>query len=277
MSVMPYRVPAPPEPERGPDIEEIRYVRKLSRLRANLVLRLVAMALFVAAACVAVGVRRASSRPLLGHLGVARLTAANASTSAARARTEEGQRRFVASIRAATRRPVVHGARCDVPLPREASLSRSRSTLPLVVVREEDVAAGTLASPYMASLFGDLRRVEASLARGKIVALPQRSPAYDFVLVARRWIEPRATSSTSFEPGTIEGRVYVYDIGADRVVCSAEVRAASSNEVPFSYANALDTPAWLGRNASLETSLVEDLRFEIERAVVHSFGRHESL
>lgn len=60
---------------------------------------------------------------------------------------------------------------------------------------------------------------------------------WDVLFVTDKQIEPVITrtsareSSGSFEPGEVDGRAYLYDYRAGKVVCSARVHAESSNNL----------------------------------------------
>lgn len=268
---MPYRVPAPPEPDRGPDADEIAYARRLARLRYGTTVRLVT-AVAVAAAAVAAIAVRAPKRPTC-ILRPNKTAAKAAVLLATRERAGEAQRKFVAAVQSAVASPP-SDTPCMIALPAPSSLAKSRRTLPLVIVREDDVRAGNVTSPHVSSALADVVRAESSLARGRALALPSRERSTELVVVARTLVEPRATGSTTYEPGRLEGRVYAYDPRSGKVVCSAPVRAESSETVGYSYANAFDVPAWLGRNARLDDSLEADFRYAVEDAALRSLTSH---
>lgn len=242
---MPYRVPSPPEPEAGPDADELAYARRLDRLRSTSRLRVTTFAMLLLVASAVLVARSARPRPVFASLH-AKVPSACAAVVAARARTEGAHRRYVAAIRDA----VDHDpGRCaDKPF---VVRSVDETHLPFVVVRAEDVAAGAIAQPRAPRFW-------------------HVGPRLDFVVVAKTLEEPRATGTSSYEPGVVEGSLLVYDAFHGRVLCASPITAKSSSAVGYGYDSAEVASAWLGRSTGLQASLDADFRAEIERAMTVS-------
>jgi hypothetical protein len=123
-------------------------------------------------------------------------------------------------------------------------------------------------SPTIARVLADLRRADDYLMAGRFsdaisqanqlaTQLASSAPHVDVVLVASTLERPLRTTETSFEPGSVRGRVYVYDFATHHVKCAGEVQAASSRQVEYS-------------SLSLAASLDEDFDLQIERAIARS-------
>jgi hypothetical protein len=247
MSVMPYRMPAPPEPEDRPDADELAYARRLERLRATSRLRVAAFAMILLAAAAVLVARSARPRPVFPSLR-AKVASSLAAANATRARSEEAHHSFVSAIQsAAAEAPTDCAQRA-----RLVSRIAPREHVPVVLVREEDVATGAFARPRVSRGFG--------------------SSQHAFVVVAKTLAVPRVTGASSYEPGSLEGRVLVYDSLRGSVICSSELRAQSSTSIGYGYAHGDGAPAWLGRSASLQSSLDADFDAEVEQAIRHSLG-----
>jgi hypothetical protein len=156
---------------------------------------------------------------------------------------------------------------CRGTLPAPAALAFS-----LLTVGPDDAE---VPSQTIAKTLADVQRAEDHLASGRFEeaalyarALERRAwIGHEVVLVASTWKKPRVTSATSYEPGEIAGRAYVYDFAARRVACAADVHAASSTRIGYAYATTHDAPSALGRDARLADSVDADLRASLERAV----------
>ncbi|MDB5217605.1 MAG: hypothetical protein JWO86_5532 [Myxococcaceae bacterium] len=271
---MPYRIPAPPEPEDSDVEDPYAAVLRAQRRRARLVSLVVVVFLAGGVAKVA-----RSHQPPRRHVTEAvRIDGARVAIDGARARAASAQSRFEAAMREAIRddvspRPDL-GA-CPIALPAASSLVSGRSAFPLLTV-DHDGLDGTLPSQAVAGVLSDVRRAETHLATGRFeeaklyaraLDRPERF-GYDVVLVARTTREPRAVSGKAYEPGEIEGRAYLYEFASGRVVCAGDVAAKSSKEVGYVYSDRSDTPPSLGPVASMGDAIHEDIRLQTERAIV---------
>lgn len=60
---------------------------------------------------------------------------------------------------------------------------------------------------------------------------PPELPLRELVLVAYTFIEPKLAGETDFTPGTLEGRLYLFDRKDRRMMCAADVDAKSTDYV----------------------------------------------
>lgn len=271
---MPYRIPAPPEPE-AIDVEE-PYAAVLRTQRRNA--RIVFMVMVVVLAGGVAKAARSHQPPRRPVTEAARIDGARVAIAGARARAAAAQLRFETTMREAILDDVVPrpdlGA-CPISLPAASSLAAGRSSFPLLTVERSEVD-GTLPSQAVAGVLADVRRAEGHLAAGRFeeaklyaraLDRPERF-GYDVVLVARTTREPRAMSGREYEPGEIEGRAYLYDFSSGRVVCAGDVAAKSSRAIGYVYSDRSDTPPSLGPVASMGDAIHEDIRLQTERAIV---------
>jgi len=271
---VPYRIPAPPEPE-AIDVEE-PYAAVLRTQRRNA--RIVFMVMVVVLAGGVAKAARSHQPPRRPVTEAARIDGARVAIAGARARAAAAQLRFETTMREAILDDVVPrpdlGA-CPISLPAASSLAAGRSSFPLLTVERSEVD-GTLPSQAVAGVLADVRRAEGHLAAGRFeeaklyaraLDRPERF-GYDVVLVARTTREPRAMSGREYEPGEIEGRAYLYDFSSGRVVCAGDVAAKSSRAIGYVYSDRSDTPPSLGPVASMGDAIHEDIRLQTERAIV---------
>lgn len=211
----------------------------------------------------------------------ARIAAARQAVAIAAKRAAEEQSRFAATVHAASASPGVRsGVPCELAMPEATHVMHGRRTFPLLIVAEGD---RRLPSPSVASVLADVRRAEDHFDSGRFVdgilyanALDVSARLlYDVVLVTSVFKPPIRTSASTFEPGAISGRAYVYDFRAHRVTCAGDVNATSSGQVEYSYVPdplafaALDPRASSPRDqaSSLTASLDADLEFRVRRAI----------
>lgn len=271
---MPYRIPAPPEPDAF-DVEE-PYAAVLRAQRQNA--RIATMAAIAVLAVAVAKVARSQPAPRRTVTEEARIDGARLAIAGARARAASAQLHFESSMREAIEDDAVPrpdlGA-CPVALPATSSLVSGRASFPLLTVDRADLG-GSLPSQAVAGVLADVRRAEAHLAAGRFeeaklyaraLDRPERF-GYDVVLVASATKQPRALSGREYEPGEIAGRAYVYDFASGRVVCAGDIEAKSSKAIGYVYSDRSDTPPSLGPVASMGDAIHEDIRLQTERAIV---------
>jgi len=280
--MLPYRIAAPPEPE--PPAPEEAYAAMLRReARRSLVTGAAgaaAVALAVAGIAASVGAPASASTAerlqAVRAQELGRRDAARDAVENARARAVAEQARFEQSVRAAVgdgAAPSPELGACPIALPRPSGSLRGRA-FPMIVSRGLGLAS-SLRSQAVADVLSDVGRAERHLAAGRYEeatlyarALEARDRyGYEVVVVASRFDEPRATGPTSYAPGEITGRAYLYDFGTKTVRCAADVTATSSNEIGYAYAVATEAPLSSGREASLAASIDEDMRRKLEGAI----------
>jgi hypothetical protein len=271
---VPYRIPAPPEPD-AVDVEE-PYAAVLRAQRRNA--RIAGVLVVVGLAGGVAKVARSHPPPRRPVTEAVRIDGARVAIAGARARAASAQVRFEGAMREAIADDVVPrpdlGA-CPMVLPAAASLAPGRTAFPLLTVARSEVGQ-PLPSQAVAGVLADVRRAEAHLAAGrfeeaKLYARALDQPerfGYDVVLVARTFKEPRALSGRAYEPGEIEGRAYLYEFSSGRIVCAGEMAAVSSREIGYVYSDRSDTPPSLGPVASMGDAIHEDIRLQTERAIV---------
>ncbi len=210
----------------------------------------------------------------------ARIADARDVISAARTFAEREQARFASTMNAALDAEIAlddSQPPCRLPLPPANHLTHRKDAFPLLVLSNGD---RHMPSPSVAGLLTDVRRAEAYFAEGRTVdavlqadalsarlASPEGPLRYDVVLVTTTMRHPVRTTSTSFEPGELSGRAYVYDFAERRVSCAGEIHATSSQTIEYSYVAAANGPAAMDEGPRLAASLDEDLDLQIQRAV----------
>jgi hypothetical protein len=272
---VPYRIAAPPEPEL-PEPEE-PYVAVLRRAHRRT--RLVALAACAATVGIVVSALARPARTRPPPRDDAGLSAeAREAVRDARDRAHAEQARFETAMHEALARALVPRAdlgACPVALESPSPLTH-RAVFPLLTVEAHDTAA--LPSRAIADLLVDVQRAERHLDAGHYEEATLYARAlrrtdrlrYDVVLVASTWTKPRATSASTYAPGEVDGRAYLYDFETGRVACAGDVHATSSPNVGYAYATAADAPPELGRHASLTATLEDDLRVAIASAVARA-------
>jgi hypothetical protein len=278
----PYRIAATPEPS-GPteaDAYEARLRARVARSRRVLV---GGFGVLVALSVVALveSPPRPRDRALVDSRAAARLANAHDTVSAARDFVAREQARFATALEAAFDAEVgpdsAH-ASCSVKLP-DTRLSQGGRAFPLLVVSKGD---REIPSPSLASMTADANRADEHFAAGRTMdalvytnALaarmtnPSARPEHDVVLVTKSMKHPLRTTPTSFEPGEIEGRAYLYDFAKRRVVCAGDVHAVSSRQIEYSYVSATSSAA-MDEGPRLSASLDDDLDIQLQRAIATS-------
>jgi hypothetical protein len=162
---------------------------------------------------------------------------------------------------------------CPTTLPRRQGALRG-AAFPLLVIEHADLSA-TLPSQAIAGMLADVQRAETHVAglRFEEASLYARALAQrdrlgtEVVFLASTWKRPRALGADSYEPGRIAGRALLYDFASGRVICAAEVEAASSKSVGYAYSYGAEVPIAYGRERSMEAYVDDDLRTQLERAI----------
>ena len=149
----------------------------------------------------------------------------------------------------------------------------------MLVVRADE---RELLSPSVARVMRDVVRAEELLANGRSVegvlyaaalgpssAMPLGARLHqDVVVLADVLKAPTRTTPSSFEPGSISGRVLVYDFAEHRVTCVGEVTVESSRLIAYAYIpGAMIGPVALNQGPSLSASLDVDLNRKLETAI----------
>lgn len=282
---MPYRIPAPPEPEpvevEHPYAAVLRSQRRRARIFSAVVLVLAGGGLAKVASSKEPPPRRAGNE-------TARADGARTAIAGARTRAAAAQSRFETGVREAIAQGTVPrpdlGA-CPISL-RSFTLHGTASSLagsarrgefPLLVLERSELGE-TLPSQRVAEVLADVRRAESHLAAGRYeeaaiygraLDRPERF-GWDVVLVARASKKPFARSGSEYEPGEIEGRAYVFDFASGRVICAGDVHATSSKAIGYSFSDRADAPARLGAVASMGDAIDEDIRMQTHRAIAEA-------
>ena len=275
---MPYRISATPDPEPLELEDPYAAVLRAQRRRARIASALVVV--FGAAGLARAAQSGQHPPPHSPVTEASRLGGARIAIAGARARAASAQVGFEHGVRKAIGEGV--GPRpdlgaCPVTLPEVSSLTPGRASFPLLTIDRADLTEN-LPSQAIAAVLADVQRAEGHLAAGRFeeatlyaraLGQPERF-SYDVVLVARINKKVKATSGTTYEPGEIEGRAYVFDFASGRVVCAADVKAKSSKEIGYVYSDRSDTPASIGPLASMADAIREDLRVQTERALIEA-------
>lgn len=212
-----------------------------------------------------------------------RLANARDTIAMARAFAEREQARFAATMAAvldADLAPERGQPACGIVFPEASRLVQRRQSFPLLVVAKGD---RHLPSPSVSTMLKEVNRADEHLAAGRTAdailhatALSARMAnaaadlRYDVVLVTTTMRHPVRTTPTSFEPGELSGRAYVYDFSEQRVTCVGDIQAASSRTIEYSYDSASNAPAAMDMGPRLSASLDEDLDVQIQRAIARA-------
>ena len=92
-------------------------------------------------------------------------------------------------------------------------------------------------------------------------------PRYDIAVVARAARRPTIMNATTYEPGEVDGRAYIYDFDAHRVRCASELHATSSARIAYPLAE---------RSAGLWSALTADFQKQTERAIALVVEPHKA-
>lgn len=273
----PYRVPCAPETE-APEVEH-PYVRVLrsqhrrARVLAAFAVVGVAFAVagFASSRSASADARRASARARVSELERENTALARNAVEVARSHVHATQQRFEQGMAAARARGDGALAACtpDVLAGKKATVS---------VVEE---AAHGLPSRTVDEALADVRRAELHVTAGRLDTAAAYADSltsgarygHEIVVVAKAARTPKLTSTSSYEPGLVEGRAYLWSFQEGRVLCAADVRAESSHEVDFTYLGTPDAKAEAGRTSRLAVTLEEDLARAVERAAREALVR----
>ncbi len=281
---MPYRISTPPDPEPQELEDPYAAVLRGQRRRARLASAVVVVFCAGGLAKVAHSHQQPAPRPAK-VTEASRLDRARIAIASARARAAGQQVRFESRVREAIAadddaRPAPLAAACAIALPPGPSIGgvHGRAAFPLLVIGHGELD-GSLPSQAIAEVLADARRAEGHLAAGRFeeatlyaraLDRPERF-GYDVVLVTRANKPVRAISGSTFEPGELEGRAYIYDFASGQVVCRADVHAKSSRAIGYTYSDRNDTPPSLGPLASMDDAIREDIHHQTERAILDAF------
>jgi len=267
----PYRIAATPEPE-PPDPADAyeALLRERSRRFRPLVVAGVGLALAVTTTAALGGRSTAARGPTFEEQAAHEVERARAVLDDARAEAMNEQLRFADAFAELRTRPSqVRATRCTI----------STKDAPLLVARADD---RELRSPSVGRVMRDIVRAEELLANGRSVegilyatalgpssAMPLGARLrQDIVVLADVLKTPTRTTPSSFEPGSIAGRVLVYDFAEHRVTCAGEVTVESSRQIEYTYIPAaMNGPIALNQGPSLSSSLDADLNRKLEAAV----------
>lgn len=278
----PYRVPSPPEaeaPEADHPYEEVlRRQRRRTRLSVAgaLLAATIGLVAFARERAATAEARRAEVRARVTEAERERITTIRQSIDAARSRAHEAEAQFTRGIEEARAKGDDALATCAhgtaAPASAAGNVARLGSRRFVLSVVEE--AAHGVPSRVVDEVLADARRAEIHLEAGRYedasaYALALSSPARlgrELVVIAKKATPPQMTSLTSYVPGEVEGRAYLWDFREARVLCAADVHATSSREIGFTYAGAPDAKAESGRTTRLVETLEGDLSNAVERA-----------
>lgn len=277
----PYRIAARREPESP---EEADAYEALLRARAKRARRLVTT---ICGALAVLSIMALAESPpkrrtpeLADVRAAARLANARDTIVMARAFAEREQARFASTLNAvldADLAPARAAPPCPMAFPEPSRLVQRKQSFPLLVVAKGD---RHLPSPSVATIMKEVTRAEEHLAAGRTTdALLQANALsarmanaaahlrYDVVLVTTTMRHPVRTTATSYEPGELTGRAYVYDFSEQRVTCVGDIQATSSRTIEYSYDSASNAPAAMDEGPRLSASLDEDLDLQVQRAI----------
>lgn len=274
----PYRVPCPPEVE-APEVEHpyarvIRAERRRARLLAGgaIAATLAVTAGFASARSARADAKRAEEARVQVETVVRatreRAEALRADLAVARDRAVVARARFERGMEEARANGGAGLGTCPADVlgggPSVVSVVEPAAhAIPSRVVED------TLADARRAELHVDARRFDTAAAYAAALRSERRWNR-ELVVVATASRPPRLSSEHTYEPGEVEGRVYLWDHQAGRVLCAADVHATSSREIDFTYAYAPDARAEAGRTPRLLASLEEDLAKSLEHAAVNA-------
>ena len=267
----PYRIAATPAPE-PPDPADAyeALLRERSRRFRPLVVGGLGLA-FVATTTAALGGRSpAPHGPTFEEQAAHEVERARTVLEDARAEAMTEQLRFAdAFTELRTRPPQTRATRCTIPT----------KDAPMLVVRADE---HELRSPSVGRVMHDVVRAEELLANGRSLdgilyatalgptsAMPLAARLrQDIVVLADVLKPPTRTTTSSFEPGSISGRIFVYDFAEHRVTCAGDVTVESSKQVAYAYIPAaMNGPIALDQGPSLSSTLDADLDRRLQAAI----------
>ena len=267
----PYRTAATPEPE-APDPADAyeALLRERSKRFRPLVVGGIGLAVAVTTTAALGGRSPAPRGPTFEEQAAHEVERARTVLEDARAEAMNEQLRFADAFAELRTKPSqVRATRCAV----------ATKEAPLLVVRADE---HELRSPSVGRVMRDIVRAEELLANGRSVegilyatALGPSSATplgarfrQDVVVLADVLKPPTRTTTSSFEPGSISGRAFVYDFGEHRVTCMGEVSVESSRQIEYAYIPAaMNGPISLNQGPILSSSLDADLNRRLEAAI----------
>ena len=267
---VPYRIATPPEPE--PPGEEEAYLQELARRERRSRFVAVAGAVGIVALLGTCALRPTRAAPPPRPTVAERVANAERAMAEARDRAREAQTVFEREMKQVVATPFdasMFPASCPVALP--AATPFGRRSVPLLVVADD---ATSFRSQSVAELLTDINRASFHLVSGsfeeatlyaRAMASPDRLRP-EIVVVTRSFTKPRASSQTTYEPGRLEGRAFLYDFSKQRVVCAGPLSVKSSKEIGFTYSPAADAPIGVSREGSLAYAVDDDMQLQIAKA-----------
>lgn len=266
---VPYRIPTPPEPE--PPGEEEAYLVELARRQRRSRFVGIAGAVGVVAVLGTCALRPTRAEGPPRPTPAERFESADRAVNQARDRAWEAQATFEREMKRAIATPFDEStlpATCPMALPPATPFGRR--SVPLLVIDED---AKALPSQSVAELLADIKRASVHLTTGsfeeatlyaRALASPDRLRP-EIVVVTHTFTKPRTSGQTTYEPGRLEGRAFLYDFSKQRVVCAGPLSVKSSKEIGFTYSPALDAPVGVSREGSLAYALDDDMQLQIAK------------
>jgi hypothetical protein len=275
----PYRIAAPPPPE-PPDAFDAYEVELRARLRRGHYASILGFLIVAGGWFALAGFHRAEDRAARQH-ELARRAQEEATRRESDLRGVLGRERdeafeqegaFRSALAAAVAQDiapaVAHGEPCAVELLSEARLVGGK-TIPLVILDPGEVAHSPRTDARLASIAQAERLLDAGhwpdagiIAR----ALNRKLVGPEVFVVASLHRHPVSQTGSSFEPGSVRGTAYVYDVGERRVVCAGAVEAVSSQTIEYAYVADPSSLASDDQGPRLNASLEADLDRQLRRA-----------
>lgn len=162
------------------------------------------------------------------------------------------------------------GNPCPIELPKTASFGASPFSLLVVSHGDSNVKSAAL-EPLAMRVRHAREQLEGGRPQGLFLAktldgLPKQL-THEVVLVTTERRPARRVNTTTFEPGEVAGRAYVYDFNRHAVVCAGDIRAKSSEKIAYTFvpttAVTVSSPAALDQNRSLASTLDVDLQMQV--------------
>jgi hypothetical protein len=268
----PYRIAAPPEPETPDPVdayESLLRARAVRSRRVTVALLVAGTGLFAAAMAEAPPRSRERTTPAVHD--APKIAAAREMIATSRSELAIERQRFVdaiALIRTEEREGTLSRSSgpCPIALPAPHHLGRA---FPVAIVARDDA---WVVSPSIEAALGDLRKAEQHLDGGRFFDGIARARAFssrsrlrhDVVVFADQYRYPLVTNASTFEPGEIRGRAYLYDFQEHRVACAGDVAAKSSKQIEYTYSEG----ASVDIAPNLPTSVEADFEMQLEIEIV---------
>jgi hypothetical protein len=168
---------------------------------------------------------------------------------------------------------------CGEMLPEPRALARGRAPFPLLVAARGD---RSLLSPSVGELMARVHRAAIHLDHGRVFDATRSlgaltsNPELDreVVVITSARKRPVQSNASSYEPGEISGRAFLYDFREHRIVCAGDVHATSSRAIEYAYTSG--TSGASGQRPSLGASLDADLENQLVLATRSSLRRTSS-